>query len=259
MNCDEALVLLSPLLDTELPCEDAKTVADHVRQCISCSAELDALAAMRKTLSSYGRYTAPIALKQRIGQQLDIETAPQPTTQNRRWWRPLVSHSAAALLGAILVSFVSSVSWLPVPLDEALFTLHIQSLADSDLIEPRYKDSLVQIRSSDQHTVKPWFVGKVNFSPVVKNLEPEGFRLIGGRVDELDDRKVAVLVYLRRKHIINMFVDTNEARQQGELKASKEYGYNMAVTEKYGFIYWAVADIPLDELRDFLTHITAAP
>jgi len=125
---------------------------------------------------------------------------------------------------------------------DAVVSSHIRSLLATHLFD---------VPSTDRHTVKPWFDGKLDFSPDVKDLAPQGFRLAGGRLDYLDGRPVAALVFQRRLHVINLFVWPSAEGSARPAAAASEHGYNVVHWSAGGMTYWAVADIPVAELEQF--------
>jgi anti-sigma factor RsiW len=111
-------------------------------------------------------------------------------------------------------------------------------------------DHLSDVASSDQHTVKPWFSGRLDFAPVVKDLSPEGFPLIGGRLEYLDDRAVAALVYKRRQHTVNLFLWPSRTSDLGSETLTIK-GFNIVHWTQAHMTYWAISDLNAAELRDF--------
>ena len=126
-------------------------------------------------------------------------------------------------------------------MEQAVVSGHVRSLMPNHLMD---------VPSSDSHTVKPWFNGKVDFSPPVKDLKADGFTLVGGRLDYLQDRTVAALVYQRRKHLINVFLWPSSRADSG-VTAETRQGYNLLHWTRSGFEYWAVSDLNLQELGEF--------
>jgi anti-sigma factor RsiW len=153
-----------------------------------------------------------------------------------RWIIP-VSASAFAILLAVL--FVSSADNR---LAEEVVSNHVRSLMANHLTD---------VASSDQHTVKPWFAGKIDFAPPVTDLKEHGFELIGGRLDYLQDRQVAAEIYQRNKHIINLFVWPASQNRNSSKKFTVNKGYNVLSWESFGMNYSAVSDLNPVELREF--------
>ena len=109
------------------------------------------------------------------------------------------------------------------------------------------------MESSDQHTVKPWFDGKLDFSPTVHDLTDQGFPLIGGRLDYLDSRPVAALVYQRRKHSINLFIwPSTQENPEPTPRSSTRQSYHLIHWTQAGMTYWAVSNLNVAELEDFV-------
>ena len=135
------------------------------------------------------------------------------------------------------------------PTADALLTAHVRSLQQGHLTD---------VVSSDQHTVKPWFTGKLDFSPAVPRLESEGFPLVGGRLDYVGDRAVAALVYQRRAHIINVVTYPAESEKAVAPHLESHRGYQIANWSAGGMTYWVVSDLNADELRSFCTLMREA-
>jgi anti-sigma factor RsiW len=116
---------------------------------------------------------------------------------------------------------------------------------------------LMDVETSDQHTVKPWFNGKLDVSPPVIDLTAEGFTLLGGRLDYIDGEPVASVIYQRRKHVINLFVAQRLGSAQAGAMAKTVQGYNVRHWSEQGLDFWAVSDLAGDELDEFVQKISA--
>jgi anti-sigma factor RsiW len=148
----------------------------------------------------------------------------------------------SGLAAAILLIVCSVMLFLPAHASRGqiddLVGSHVRSLE---------ADHLMDVASTDQHTVKPWFAGKLEFSPPVIDLSGEGFPLIGGRLDFLDQKKVAALIYRRNKHVINLFIWPGQTTPE----VDAQQGFNLIRFECRGMTCWAVSDLNAGELQQF--------
>ena len=253
MNCDEARQLLDPYADGELDVIRSAEVDRHLTDCPACSRQLTGL---RDLKSGFGSlyYHAPRALEGRITAALAVEASGRadaglstPSTTSRRFSWGLIA-TAACLLLALIVSWfaingakgrVDSGALMAQVIDS-----HVRSLMASHLED---------VPSTDQHTVKPWFNGKLDFSPNVRDLASNGFPLVGGRLDYLEGHPAAALVYQHRQHYINLFewpssgpIGPDESQSSASVR-----GYNVIHWKRQGMTYWAVSDLNSEELSDF--------
>lgn len=236
MNCSHDLI--EAYMDEELDPRLRAAAEEHLANCQSCSethARLrDQKAAIR---SGAPYYTAPAQLER------SVRDALRSTAGRNVSWRWLAI--AASILLAISVAWNIRLSQRRTTQNDLL----AQNIL-SDHIRALMGTHLLDVPSSDRHTVKPWFDGKLDFSPEVKDFAPQGFALIGGRLDYMADRTVAALVYQRRRHVINVFTWPSDASPAPQSHFSRN-GYNMVHWSQGGMTYWAVSDIPVSELEQF--------
>ena len=241
MTCDEAELLIHALIDDELDAGHAREVEAHVVQCQRCTVLLADYRQMSRAIAGADlRYTAPASLRRRIDAAL-----PKPT-------------SAAPSRRAVLRSFAlgSGVSAIAAT---GLFAIMLrnddQERIMSEIVSAHLRSlqagHLTDVLSTDQHTVKPWFNGKLDFSPPVVDLTPQGFPLQGGRLDYLDNRAVAALIYQRRKHFINLFVWPAAPNETTTPKTITRQGYQLLHWIESDLNYWAVSDVNEKELQEF--------
>jgi anti-sigma factor RsiW len=251
--CQAARDALSAYVDGELAPDRAAEVAEHLMTCSSCSTEYQALLETVGTLrSQLERYTAPDVLRARI--RAAVATTPTQITTERRTYvlsggrrrRRMVVVAAAIVVGAALGSAATFIAAggprrEPSVASEVLAS-HLRSLMP---------EHLTDIRSSDQHNVKPWFNGRLDYSPSVPRFDDQGFPLIGGRVDYIGGRPVAVVVYGRRQHLINVFSWPTSAGG-APVRAAAAKGYNMFFWRSGGIERWVVSDVNPRELQSFV-------
>jgi len=244
MKCEEAHELLDAFHDGELQSASSAAVERHLCTCPSCSATFDGHNTLRTRVRRLGRMPAPAPLVAGIGALLREENRLPTGTLPVRSWRALAaSHLFAIGLGGVTVlGFVHARHAHTYTIQETI-DAHVRSLID--------ERTLMQIVSSDSHNVRPWFMGKLDFSPAVVELDKEGFPLLGARVDYLANRYVAALVYGRRKHRINLFVSLADARSTAAMTSTARHGYNVLEWQTDGLSYRAVSDLDGAELAQF--------
>jgi anti-sigma factor RsiW len=241
MTCDEAEILLHALIDGELDAGHAREVEAHIAGCAVCAAKLAAYREMSRAIAGADmKYAAPLALRRRIEAFL-----PKPQTQ--------VPSRRAVLRGFAMGSAVSAIAATGLVaivlrdddrqrIDSEIVSAHLRSLQAGHLTD---------VISTDQHTVKPWFNGKLDVSPPVIDLTAQGFTLIGGRLDYVDARAIGAVVYKRRAHVINLFVAQTSNTEHHAAKIETIQGFNIRAWGDRGLNYWAVSDIGADELAEF--------
>ena len=251
MTCDEAEILLHALIDGELDAGHAREVEAHIATCPACAAQLKAYREMSKAIAGTElRYTAPLSLRRRIDAALPKPQAPKPQTPSRR----------AVLRGFAMGSAVSAIaaSGLVAIVLRNDDTQRIESEIVSAHLRSLQAGHLTDVISTDQHTVKPWFNGRLDVSPPVLDLTAQGFTLIGGRLDYVDARAIGAIVYKRRAHVINLFVAQTASTERQPARMDTIQGFNIRRWSEAGLNYWAVSDIAADELAEFGDKFEAA-
>ena len=241
----EMTLLVQADFDGELDAAQAAALAAHRADCKICQAATESLGRVRQALRDQSPYhRAPDALRAR----LTAKTAPRRFrfTGAAGWRRPAVSFVAGgAIAAAVMLTIVpSGAPGLP----DQVLAGHLRAL------EPGHLEDVV---STDQHTVKPWFDGKLDFAPPVKNLAAQGFPLLGGRLDYLGGRRVAAMVYGRAKHVIDLYA-WPEAGANTTPTAVERDGYTLIRWRQNGMALWAVSDVESDQLFDFCRRWRAA-
>jgi anti-sigma factor RsiW len=198
------------------------------------------------------RYKAPPGLERRIRHMIAQESRGPGWLERLRanvtsWW-PMAASFACGLVVAVSATTMFVTTRTEDDFEQQLVSAHVRSLMPNHLMD---------VASTDQHTVKPWFTGKLDFSPPVVDLATEGFPLVGGRLDYLQDRPVAALVYQRRGHVINVFVMPAGDDRAKAVKPAVHHGYNVAEWQKSGMHAWAVSDLGRGELDQFAQMLEA--
>jgi anti-sigma factor RsiW len=265
MNCEEAIKLMDGYLDGELDPITSQTIEQHLRECHNCDEAYKTHSALIRSIGqATPYYKAPSGLREQIQSSLREEIAERSprsvlrdipslfrSKQSERQAVPFGTQwSWLALAAAIVLAAVIASNLVPrlqrpgadQLLATQLIASHVRSLMANHLTD---------VASSDQHTVKPWLDAKLDFAPTVVDLASEGFPLLGGRLDYLDNRTVAALVYQRRKHFINVFTWPAESGTTGTTKTMTRQGYQLLHWVDSDINYWAVSDVSDADLQAF--------
>ncbi|MEA1675058.1 anti-sigma factor [Nitrospirillum sp. BR 11163] len=250
--CPDKAELLHGLLDNELDVAHARELEAHIAACPACAEALSELRALRALLAQPSlRHTAPAALRARIladiGAVDPLRHVAKP--QGRRWSPQLRRWGGAGMGVAIAASLLLMVAPFDrdAGLERELVAGHVRSLQAQHLLD---------VPTSDHHTVKPWFAGKLDYSPPVPELAAAGFPLQGGRLDYVAGRPVAALVYRHGAHVLNLYVWPGEGPRQPAFEARD--GYNLMRWRDGGMAYWAVSDVGAEEMHAFATALAGA-
>ena len=254
MTCAENLRLLTGYFDGELDLRGTIDVEDHLRGCGACTQALKVNQSLRQGFAAAElRYSAPAQFVDSVHNQLaKAFPAPlnAPAARNElksprmAWWQ-------WAPAFALLVLSVG-LSWKLWNLRDASSRVSLADEAVSEHIRSLMPGHLGDVESTDQHNVKPWFNGKLDFSPPVQDFAAQGFPLVAGRLDYLDHHPVAAIVYQRRKHVINVFVRAERGARDAGVQFASEQGYNAYSWTRDGMSFWAVSDLNATELRQFV-------
>lgn len=250
MNCADLRLLSHAYLDDELGAADSLGVGRHLSECPACAQRLRLQAQLRERLRNAGLYrSAPAALRTRIAARLPRRDP--ELRQSRRGWS--IALTALAVLCVIAAMFAG---WQALQLrqqgSDALITDAV-----SDHVRSLLPGHLIDVRSTNEHTVKPWFDGRVDFSPQVRDLTAEGFELVGGRLDLLDGKQVAALVYRRHLHMINLFQWPGAATPT--VPPRTRNGYHVMEWSGAGLRFVAVSSIAEGDLQAFVRAFRAGP
>ena len=244
MDCKNARPLIDGYLDGELDLVRNLEIQDHLQACALCSQRYNDRQVIRQGLKIGSAYfKAPTDLQKRI--QRSVRQAAKAESVPRRlpwsWVRVAAPMAAVAIVVLTLVPFFRGQSSEEI-LTQEVVSSHVRSLMANHLAD---------VPSSDEHTVKPWFNGKLDFSPPVADLANQGFPLVGGRLDYLNNRPVAALVYQRDKHLINVFIWPASDRITSDAASATRQGYNLFHWSQSGMNFWVVSDLERSQLEKF--------
>jgi anti-sigma factor RsiW len=245
VSCELTQSVLHGYLDGELDAARAADFERHLSSCPQCVTALETQETLRASIQQAGLYErAPIALRRKLEGQYR-SSAPVAAIPLRTGVRPTQWFALAA---ALILAFLIGVRLLSGPSGRGGQTELASAIVDAHLrsLQPGHLEDVI---STDQHTVKPWFDGKVDFAPPVRDFASDGFPLQGGRLDVVRGHQVAVLVYGRRKHIINVFVwPTSDPDTQPQ--SGSQLGYNWTDWRKAGMEMYAVSDVSTSDLSE---------
>jgi anti-sigma factor RsiW len=249
MECKETISWLEVYIDGELEEPKRLEIEKHLKNCASCALLKENKFAFYSAIGSSSLYfKTPAGLEERIHGALKREQEKIPKTEKALSWFPKITFWAplTALALVILMNGHGIFSLRQDDLAQDVISSHVRSLM---------VDHLVDVQTSDQHVVKPWFNGKLDFSPQVLDFSKQGFPLAGGRLDYLAHRSVVALVYHRNLHPINLFIWPSKNEKEIPPKVLSIQGYNLVHWSANGMTYWAVSDLNLQELKTFIDFV----
>lgn len=243
MNCAEVKQMLNAYLDKELDVIETQRMAEHLAACAGCSTEYHALLQVAdKIQSAKPRYETPVYLQQRLDKRL---RASENQTRDGFFLPAIWVYSLLSLIIGVVIGW----SIMGYDTERQIQNNFIETVAAAH-IRSLLADHITDVASYDSHTVKPWFHGRLNFSPGVQDLSAQGYPLIGGRLDYLGENTVAALVYRHRQHTINLFIAPQQLISD-QIETSTYQGYNIMHWNDGQFSYWAISDLNSIELKQF--------
>jgi anti-sigma factor RsiW len=250
MNCQECEDYIEAYIDNELDVGATILVKQHLRDCARCQQLLEARKAVGALLANpQVRFEVPDSL---LGKIQAVLPPPEPDLRHRSGRRFALSWFSVPLALAAAMAMIFGLVFLnrggtfghsgDNALAQEAISSHVRSLLAAHLLD---------VPSTDQHTVKPWFNGKLKFSPPVRDFADQGFPLIGGRLDYFNGREVAALVYHRKLHVINLFIWPSEPGHDTAAQNFSKDGYHVSHWNRNGFEFWAVSDVNAEDLSAF--------
>lgn len=242
MECSAIRKLLPAAVDAELDVRESSDVDSHLRVCADCRAQFEMQRALRDAVSRNASYfRAPAALEARIRAALPATQRHTSVPARRAWQWPIAVGALAGLFAVVsTVGLYVALPGADERLNDEIVSSHIRSLLANHAVD---------IASSDQHTVKPWFSGKLDFSPPIRDFASDGFPLVGGRLDYIDHRPAAALVYRHAQHTINVFaLPVTDTTRGAALRTGSMHGFHTVRWTQDGMAFWAVSDVDAAEL-----------
>jgi anti-sigma factor RsiW len=245
MNCQQAKPLIDPYADGELDAAGILELEKHIHDCPACALAWRNAQTLKKTLKQDALFfTAPTELRRAIKAELRSQAETKSPWSFWKWnWLTTATTSVATACLALLLTLSLSRPSAQQRLMQEIVSSNIRSLMANHMLD---------VVSTDQHTVKPWFNGKLDFSPPVKDLAAQEFPLIGGRLDYIGGRSVAALVFQRHKHVINLFIWPVREKDSKPISFTPLQGYNVIHWSEANMTFWAVSDLNEKELMEFV-------
>lgn len=244
MNCELAQTTIHGYFDGELDAVRSAEFERHLERCAECQAVLEGIESLHMRLQQSNLYEhASPQLREGVRKQLAQATSPgrAAPAYSRRWFLVPTFGALAAAAAVITIMFFVVPSHTQSALTAELIDAHVRSLQPGHLMD---------VESTDQHTVKPWFDGKLDFIPPVSDYAAQGFPLVGGRLDVVDGHNVAALVYARRTHFINLFVWPYREKESISGSSGSRQGYNWVTWQSRDMRFCLVSDAALSDLRE---------
>ena len=258
LDCNESQSLMASYIDGELDPASASRIGAHLETCQVCGPAYQQMRSLQKAVKTHGaHYAAPSHLKYRIQTGIQAQIQAQKQAERPRpipmpglrkfaglpWaWINFGAATACSLAFAVMFSLYASAPSLQDRLEDEVVASHARSLMVTHLSD---------VISTDQHTVKPWFTGKLDFSPTVYDFAQQGFPLVGGRLDYLDQRPVAAMAYHHRLHVLNLFVWPETPHNDTPPITTSKQGYQLIHWTQSGMCYWVISDMNAQDLTEF--------
>lgn len=246
MECTESTSRLDAYLDQELDPPSIMAIDRHLASCAACQELFGAHSALQGGLRKHATYyRAPERLRERIRASIGSPARPFFSWQ---WLKLPQLQFGAAMAAAAVVSWTAAIEFTALREDDVILAQVVSGHARSVVT-----NHVADVASTDQHTVKPWLSGRLDFSPPVNDLAGSGFPLLGGRVDYIGNRTVAALVYKHREHLIDVFVwPERKGGSSAPIASPSGQGYNVVHWTDSGLAFWAVSDLNAAEMKSFV-------